>query len=570
MGAFKEPHGGRLVDLYLSESVAEEEKTAANEMPAWDVNDRQVADLELLLNGAFSPLEGYNLETEYRSILDTMRLSNGLLWPIPVPLDVSEEFAETVTVGSQIALRDAEGVLVATMLVESKWVPDKVAEAAALYGVQSEAHPGVRRLMHEVHPVYLGGSLRGVEPPTHYDFKLLRDSPSELRGRFRKLGWRRVVAYQPRGAMHQAEQRMAFEAARASEANLLLQPSVGPGAPGELDRFTRVRCYEHVIGTYPELTTTLSILNLVSRFAGPREVLWQAIIRKNYGCTHFIVQQGQADPGYGRPEGALFDPDAARALFAEHQAELDITTVPCDELVYVEDRGEFVPRGEVRSGANVFEVDEAELRRRLEQGLDLPDWFTFEPVLSELRRAYPPRSKQGFTVFFTGLSGSGKSTVANALVNKLREQGGRSVTLLDGDVVRKHLSSELGFSKEHRNLNILRTGFVASEIAKNGGVAICAPIAPYTQTRRQVREMVERVGGFIEVHVATPIEVCEKRDRKGLYARARAGLVKEFTGISDPYEAPENPEITIDTADLSAELAAHRILIKLETLGYIR
>jgi sulfate adenylyltransferase len=221
-------------------------------------------------------------------------------------------------------------------------------------------------------------------------------------------------------------------------------------------------------------------------------------------------------------------------------------------------------------GEKMLSLSGTELRRRLQEGLDIPDWFTFPEVAEELRRTHPPRHKQGFTVFFTGLSGSGKSTIANALLVKLLEIGGRPVTLLDGDHIRKHLSSELGFSREHRDLNILRIGYVASEITKNGGIALCAPIAPYAATRGKVRDLIEPTGGFLEVHVATSIEVCESRDRKGLYAKARAGIIKEFTGISDPYEAPENPEMRIDTAELTPDLAAHRILIKLESLGFIR
>ena len=570
MGAFKEPHGGQLRELYLGEAAAEEEKRRANDYPSWDLAPRQLADLEMLLSGAFSPLAGFHTQAEYRSVLETMRLLAGVLWPMPIVLDVSEAFAGSIEIGQTIALRDPEGVLVAVMTIEACWAADKHLEADAVYASRDEAHLGVRRLLRDVHPVYLGGPVHGIAPPSHYDFKLLRDAPSELRWRFRKLGWRRVVAYQPNGAMHRAEQALSFKAARENEANLLIQPLVGPGHPGELSHFTRVRCFEHVLETYPEQTTALSLLNMASRFAGPREVMWQAIVRKNYGCTHFVVQPGDGDPDQGLGDALFYDPNLARTLFAEHEAELNITMVPCDEMVYVEGRAEHLPAGEVGPHMNTVEFGRAELRRRLDEDLALPDWFSFPKVVDELRAAYPPRSKQGFTVFFTGLSGSGKSTIANALMVKLREIGGRPVTLLDGDIVRKRLSSELGFSKEHRDLNILRAGFVAAEIAKNGGVAICAPIAPYAQTRQQVREMVEAVGGFIEVHVATSLEVCERRDRKGLYARARAGLVKEFTGVSDPYEVPASPELRIDTAELSAELAAHRVLIALERMGFVR
>jgi len=303
---------------------------------------------------------------------------------------------------------------------------------------------------------------------------------------------------------------------------------------------------------------------------GPREALWHAIIRKNYGCTHFIVGRDHAGPGKDSQGNDYYGPYDAQTLFREHERELGISMVPFRLMVYAENRAQYMPLDETSDQDNVLNISGTELRRRLQEGLEIPDWFSFPEVVAELRRTHPPRHRQGFTVFMTGLSGSGKSTIANALMVKLLEAGGRPVTLLDGDIVRKNLSSELGFSKEHRDLNILRIGYVASEITKNGGIAICAPIAPYARTRREVRQSIEPLGGFVEVHVATPLEVCEERDRKGLYAKARAGIIKEFTGISDPYEEPEAPEIRIDTQEMTPDLAAHRILVVLESLGFLR
>ncbi|MDJ0927181.1 MAG: bifunctional sulfate adenylyltransferase/adenylylsulfate kinase [Gammaproteobacteria bacterium] len=570
MGAYKEPHGGVLKELYLGESAAEDEQQRARDYPSWDLTPRQLCDIELLLNGAFSPLEGFMTQADYDAVLQSMRLSDGTLWPIPITLDVSQEFAEQIDSGATFALRDQEGVLVATLEVSDKWVPDKTAEAQQAFGSTDQLHPAVHYLMNVAGPVYLGGKLRGVEPPTHYDFRLLRDSPAELRGRFRKLGWRKVVAFQTRNPLHRAHQELTFRAAREAEANLLIQPVVGMTKPGDVDHYTRVRCYEHVLAEYPEQTTTLSLLPLAMRMAGPREALWHAIIRKNYGCTHFIVGRDHAGPGDDSKGEPFYGPYDAQDLYREHEQELDISMVPFQMMVYVEDRAEHVPANETRQGEKILNISGTEFRRRLQEGLDIPEWFSYPKVVAELRRSYPPRHKQGFTVFFTGLSGSGKSTIANALLVKLLENGDRRVTLLDGDIVRKNLSSELGFSKEHRDLNILRIGFVATEITKNGGVAICAPIAPYAATRRRVRDVVESAGGFVEVHVSTPLEVCEQRDRKGLYAKARAGIIKEFTGISDPYETPANPELVIDTSGLSPELAAHRIFVKLESMGFIR
>ncbi len=570
MGAFKEPHGGALKELYLEPAAAEQEKKKARDFASWDLTDRQLCDIELILNGGFSPLEGFLTRAQYENVLETMRLPSGVLWPIPVNLDVTEKFAAGIKVGDHIALRDPEGVLIATLEVSDLWRPDRAAEAQAVFGSTDQLHPGVNYLMQRANPVYLGGKLRGVEPPTHYDFKGLRHTPAELRAHFRKLGWRKVVAFQTRNPLHRAHQELTFRAAREHEANLLIHPVVGLTKPGDVDHYTRVRCYEAVLSEYPEQTTALSLLNLAMRMGGPREAIWHAIIRKNYGCTHFIVGRDHAGPGNNSKGEPFYGPYDAQELMKEHEHELDITMVPFQEMVYVEDMAQYLPINETREDHKILNISGTEFRRRLQEGLEIPEWFSYPRVVAELRKSYPPRHRQGFTVFFTGLSGTGKSTIANALMVKLMEIGTRRITLLDGDVVRKHLSSELGFSREHRDLNILRIGYVASEITKNGGSAICAPIAPYAATRQRVRQMIEPLGGFLEVFVDTPLEICEQRDRKGLYAKARAGLIKEFTGISDPYEAPQNPEVRIETQDLSPDLAAHRILVKLESMGFIR
>jgi len=570
MGAFKEPHGGELKNLYLPAEEAEAEKEAAGEYPSLDLTERQLCDIELLMNGAFSPLDGFFNKDDYDSVVKTMRLKSGVLWPIPITLDVSEKFAANIKSGDKLALRDLEGVILATLEVGDIWTPDLNAEAKSVYGTTDEKHPAVNYLKNIGNPTYVGGTLRGIEEPTHYDFKHLRDTPSEIRDRFKKLGWRKVVAFQTRNPMHRAHQELTLRATREVEANLLIHPVVGMTKPGDVDHFTRVRCYEHLLGSYPEQMTMLSLLPLAMRMGGPREALWHAIIRKNYGCTHLIVGRDHAGPGQDSKGTDFYSPYDAQELLKKHADELDITMVPFQLMVYAENRAEYIPIHEAGDDDNVLNISGTELRRRLQEGLDIPEWFSFPDVVAELRRTHPPRHEQGYTVFFTGLSGSGKSTIANALMVKLMETGGRPVSLLDGDIVRKNLSSELGFSKEHRDLNIRRIGYVASEITKNGGIAICAPIAPYTATRRAVRESIEGVGGFVEIHVSTSVEVCEQRDRKGLYALARAGKIKEFTGISDPYEVPENAEMVIDTVDITPDLAAHRILVKLEAMGFIR
>ncbi|MGR3463732.1 bifunctional sulfate adenylyltransferase/adenylylsulfate kinase [Limimaricola sp.] len=556
-------------ELYVSYESAQKLKVEAGSLVSHDLTPRQICDLELLMNGGFNPLKGFLSEEDYDSVVETMRTKDGALWPMPVTLDVSEEFAEKVQLDQDIALRDQEGVILATMTVTDKWVPNKSREAEKVFGADDVAHPAVNYLHNHTGKVYLGGPITGIQQPVHYDFKARRDTPNELRAYFRKMGWRKIVAFQTRNPLHRAHQELTFRAAREAQANLLIHPVVGMTKPGDVDHFTRVRCYEAVLDKYPSSTTHLSLLNLAMRMGGPREALWHAIIRKNHGLTHFIVGRDHAGPGKNSEGEDFYGPYDAQELVRQHQEEVGIEMVDFKHMVYVQEKAQYYPIDEVPEGSTVLNISGTELRRRLAEGLEIPEWFSFPEVVKELRRTSPERSKQGFTVFFTGFSGSGKSTIANALMVKLMEMGGRPVTLLDGDIVRKNLSSELGFSKEHRDLNIRRIGYVASEITKNGGIAICAPIAPYAATRRAVREDVEGFGAFIEVHVATSIEECERRDRKGLYKLAREGKIKEFTGISDPYDVPETPELRVETEGTDVDNCAHQVILKLEQMGLI-
>jgi sulfate adenylyltransferase len=563
-------HLAPVPELYVSYDSAQKLKHEAGNLLSWDLTARQVCDLELLMNGGFAPLKGFLGQADYESVVDTMRLADGTLWPMPITLDVGQAFADKIEPGQDIALRDQEGVILAIMSVTDKYIPNKSHEAEKVFGADDLAHPAVNYLHNTAGAVYLGGPITGIQQPVHYDFKGRRDTPNELRAFFRKMGWRKVVAFQTRNPLHRAHQELTFRAAREVQANLLIHPVVGMTKPGDVDHFTRVRCYEAVLGQYPAATTSMSLLNLAMRMAGPREAVWHGLIRKNHGCTHFIVGRDHAGPGKNSQGVDFYGPYDAQELFKAHQDEIGIEMVDFKHMVYVQEKAQYYPANEVPEGSTVLDISGTELRRRLREGLEIPEWFSFPEVVAELRRTSPPRSKQGFTVFFTGLSGSGKSTIANALMVKLMEMGGRPVTLLDGDVVRKHLSSELGFSKEHRDINIKRIGYVASEITKNGGIAICAPIAPYTATRRAVREMIEQFGAFIEVHVATSVEECERRDRKGLYKLAREGKIKEFTGISDPYEAPETPELRVETEGTEVDHCAHQVLLKLESMGLIK
>lgn len=564
------PHGGELIELIVPGKKAAELKAESREFPSWDLTPRQVCDLELLMSGGFSPLTGFMNKADFEGVCQNMRLASGVLWPIPITLDVKEEFAKTLKPGSsKVALRDGEGVMLAVLHVEDIWQPDRKAEADAVYKSTSAAHPGADYAINKSHPWYIGGRIEGVEAPHHYDFRGLRQTPAEVRAEFARLGWKRVVAFQTRNPMHRAHVELTFRAAKGVEASLLIHPSVGMTKPGDVDYFTRVRCYQLLLPKYPQNTAKLSLLPLAMRMGGPREAIWHALIRKNHGVTHFIVGRDHAGPGKDTDGKPFYGPYDAQELYKKHEADIGVTMVPFQMMVYLEDQDKYFPQDEVPKGARVLDISGTELRQRLNEGRDIPGWFTYPEVVQELRRSFPPRHKQGVTIFFTGLSGSGKSTIANVLLTKFLEMGGRPVTILDGDLVRKHLSSELGFSKEHRDINIRRIGYVASEITKNGGIAICAPIAPYDATRKAVRQMIEPHGGFILVHVSTSVEVCEQRDRKGLYAKARAGILKEFTGISDPYEVPENAEVVINTGELSPEEAAQTIILHLEREGFI-
>jgi sulfate adenylyltransferase len=564
------PHGGELIHLLVSPERAAELKAASRDWPSWDLTPRQLCDLELLIHGGFSPLTGFMNRADHDAVCGGMRLANGALWPLPITLDVTPEVARGLKAGtSALALRDQEGVMLAVLHVEDIWELDRQHESEAVFGTLNPEHPGVAHLLHRTNSIAVGGRIEAVQAPVHYDFRSLRLTPAELRAEFAREGWRRVVAFQTRNPLHRAHYELTLRAAKQARANLLIHPTVGMTKPGDVDHYTRVRCYQAVLTRFPQHTAKLALLPLAMRMGGPREALLHAIIRKNHGCTHFIVGRDHAGPGNDSKGNAFYGPYAAQELLRQHQQELGVEMVPFQMLSYVEDLDTYLPKDEIPEGARTLDISGTELRRRLSAGSELPGWFTYPEVAEELRRTHPPRFRQGFTVFMTGLSGAGKSTIAGALLVKLMEMGGRPVTLLDGDIVRKNLSSELNFSKEHRDINIRRIGFVAAEITKNGGIALCAPIAPYDAVRKEVRSLVEPGGGFLLVHVATPIAVCEERDRKGLYAKARAGIVKEFTGISDPYEEPTDAELVIDASALSPEEAAQEILLYCEREGYI-
>ena len=549
--------------------ISDLHKVAAQTLPSYTLNQRQLCDLELILNGGFAPLTGFMNQADYNSVLDNMRLCDGTLWPMPITLDVDRQYAETLQAGSDIALRDAEGLLLAILQVSETWEVNREREAQAVFGTTDRLHPAVNYLYQQTNDIYVGGKIVGVSLPHHYDFKHLRHTPAQLRQLFQEKGWDKVVAFQTRNPMHRAHQELTVRAAEQTGAKLLLHPVVGMTKPGDIEYYTRVHCYEHVLSMYPAGSAFLSLLPLAMRMGGPREAVWHALIRRNYGCTHFIVGRDHAGPGKNSAGANFYDPYAAQVLALEHQKEMNIEIIPFQEMVYSHKQARYFAIDQFPKDEEPASISGTELRDRLQKNLDIPEWFSYPAVIKELRKAHPARSEQGFTVFLTGLPSSGKSTLANALTIKLRELTNRPITLLDGDIIRTHLSQGLGFSQEDRELNITRVGFVAKEITRHHGIAVCALVAPFEKARSIVRQMVTEEGGFIEIYVATSLEVCETRDRKGLYKKARAGVVKQFTGISDPYEVPASPEIKIDTANSDPEVIIDLIIKQIKLLGYI-
>ena len=563
------PHGSRLVNLVVDQDRAAEIRDQSRDWLSVDLGPRQLCDLELLINGGYSPLDGYLGSADHQRVCSEMRLTDGVFWPIPVVLNISDELADTLVAGDSVALRDGEGVMIAALNVEDCYQRDLDAEVEAIFGTTDASHVGVAQYLHRTRRWAVAGRVEALQLPVHFDYPELRRTPADLRRLFSSRGWRQVLTFQTHRTIHRAQQAMMVEAAREADANILIHPVVGLDQPGDADHYTRIRCYQAVLREFPESTVCLNLLPLAMRGGGGREALLHAIVNKNYGSTHLMVDfdgSGTVLETLGEPS---YKQEEAAQIISEHDADLGVEMVATCEPVFLEDRKKFVAATDAPPDGQVLRLAADEVRQRLDDGLEIPSWYTFDEVARELEHRHPARRAQGFTVFFSGLSGSGKSTVANVLRVKLLEIGGRGVTLLDGDLVRANLSSELGFSKEHRDLNIRRIGFVASEITRAGGVAICAPIAPYDVVRREVREMVQPCGGFVLVHVATPIEVCEARDRKGMYAKARAGIIKEFTGISDPYEVPEDADVVIDTSDLTPAEATREVLLQLERQGFI-
>ncbi|KAK4125063.1 ATP-sulfurylase [Parathielavia appendiculata] len=566
------PHGGVLKDLHARDLPRQAELAAeAETLPALLLTERQLCDLELLLNGGFSPLEGFMNEQDYNGVLKENRLANGALFSMPITLDVDQATIDELALkaGARITLRDfRDDRNLAILTVDDVYKPDKTLEAKEVFGGDEE-HPAIRYLFNTAKEFYVGGKLEAVSRLQHYDFVELRYTPSELRAHFDKLGWSRVVAFQTRNPMHRAHRELTVRAARSHHANVLIHPVVGLTKPGDIDHFTRVRVYKALLPRYPNGMAVLGLLPLAMRMGGPREAIWHAIIRKNHGATHFIVGRDHAGPGKNSKGVDFYGPYDAQYAVEKYRDELGIEVVPFQMMTYLPDSDEYAPVDQIPKGVRTLNISGTELRARLRSGREIPEWFSYPEVVKVLRESHPPRSQQGFTVFLTGYQNSGKDQIARALQVTLNQQGGRSVSMLLGETVRHELSSELGFSREDRDKNIARIAFVASELTRSGAAVIAAPIAPFEQARKHARELVEKYGDFYLVHVATPLEYCEKTDKRGIYKKARAGEIKGFTGVDDPYEPPAKPDLVVDCEKQSVRSIVHQIILLLESQGLL-
>lgn len=560
------PYGGTLVDLMVSEEEKDELLEKSSRLPSIQISQRAMCDLELLATGAFSPLDRFMGKADYERVLTEMRLTNGVLFPIPVALPVDED--ELPSWGEQITLSDSRNNTIAVMQIEEVYHWDKLRESRLALGTTDPRHPLVSE-MNTWGNVYISGALKVIDLPKYHDFVDLRKTPAQTREILSSLGFENVVAFQTRNPMHRIHEELTKRAADDVNGSLLIHPVVGMTKPGDVDHYTRVRVYKTMVDQYYDpQRTLLSLIPLAMRMAGPREALWHAIIRRNFGATHFIIGRDHAGPGKDSNGNPFFGPYEAQMMLSQYGEEIGVLPIEFKELVYLADEDRYEQRSEVPEDARIYSISGTQVREDyLAKGELLPDWFTRHETAEILQKMYPPRHEQGLCLWFTGLSGSGKSTTAEILTSLLLERG-RQVTLLDGDVVRTHLSKGLGFSREDRDTNILRIGFVAGEIARQGGIVIAAAISPYRATRNEVRKMVGE-DRFVEIFVDTPIEVCEERDVKGLYARARRGQITGFTGVDDPYELPVDPELTLHTVDMPAEENARKIIAYLEDGGYL-
>lgn len=559
------PYGGKLVDLVVTGAEREALLAEANRFPSLQMTDRNLCDLELLAVGGFSPVDRFMSKADYQRVLTEMRLADGTLFSIPITLTISKE--DLPTREEWITLRDSRNYIVAVMRIEEVFRWDPLREARLVYGTTDARHPLVSE-MQQWRDLCISGELKVLNLPVYYDFVEIRRTPAQVRALLAEMGNRNVVAFQTRNPLHRIHEELTKRAAAQVGGSLLIHPVVGMTKPGDVDHYTRVRVYKALVENYYDDNTALSLLPLAMRMAGPREALWHALIRRNYGATHFVVGRDHAGPGNDSTGKPFYGPYEAQEMMAQYEDELGVKGVQFQEVVYLVDEDRYEEVSKVPANAKTANISGTQVRDDyLAKGKLLPAWFTRPETAQILMDTNPPRHKQGLCLWFTGLSGAGKSTISEALIPMLLERG-RQATVLDGDVVRTHLSKGLGFSKEDRDTNILRIGFVAGEIARHNGTVICAAISPYRATRHEARKMVGE-DHFVEIFVNTPIEVCEERDVKGMYARARRGEIKGFTGIDDPYEEPLNPELTLDTVETTPEANARKIVAYLEARGFL-
>lgn len=571
------PHGGVLKDLVArDEHISEHLQAEAATLRDITLTERQLCDLELILTGGFSPLEGFMNECDYNSVVDTLRLSDGTLFPMPITLDVSSDDIKQLELSpaTRIVLRDPrDDEALAILTVEDIYTYDRVKEAIQVFGADDPAHPSVAYLRNRVKEYYVGGKVQAIQTPAHFDYVAFRYTPAELRAHFKKLSWRRVVAFQTRNPMHRAHRELTVRAARQQQANILVQPVVGLTKPGDVDHYTRVRVYQAIMAKYPNGMAHLALLPLAMRMAGPREALWHAIIRKNFGATHFIVGRDHAGPGKNSQGKDFYGPYDAQELVERFKDELQIEMVPFQQMTYVPATDEYVPVDEIPDGTQTLNISGTELRRRLKTGAAIPDWFSYEVVVATLRESYPPRNKQGFVLFLTGLYNSGKDAIAKALQVALNEQGGRSVSLLLGESIGDDSNPKLDLTSEERHENLQRIAFVASELARAGAAVISAPTAPAERSRALVKEKIVSSSGaggnFFLVHVATPLVHCERTDRRGLYAQARSGAISGFVGVDVEYETPKQADLVVDVSVQTIPAIVHSIILLLETSSLI-
>ena len=560
------PYGGKLVNLVATGEERDVLIERTKGLKAIQISQRALNDLELIATGAFSPLDRFMDKADYERVLSEMRLSDGTLFPMPITLTADP--AELPAVGEELVIRNALNDLIGIMKLEEIYTWDPEKEARLSLGTDDSRHPLVSE-MSRWGKVCISGELKIINMPKYYDFVDIRQTPAEVRAELEEMGNENVVAFQTRNPLHRVHEELTKRAAKQIGGSLLIHPVVGMTKPGDVDHYTRVRVYKALLENYyDKKSTKLSLLPLAMRMAGPREALLHAIIRRNYGANHLIVGRDHAGPGNDSTGKPFYGPFDAQEMLGKYEEELGVKMVPFKWLVYLPDRNEYVEAGKAPEGERVLTISGTQVREDyLSKGELLPDWFTRPETAEILRESYPARHNQGFCIWFTGLSGSGKSATARALTDLLLERG-KQLTVLDGDVVRTHLSKGLGFSAEDRDTNIMRIGFVAGEIVRHGGNVICAAISPYRNARNEARKLVPE-GSFMMTYVDTSLEVCEARDVKGLYAMARRGEIKGFTGVDDPYEAPINPEITVTGDEVTPEENALKIIAYLEEQGFL-